>query len=135
MDYKQKYLKYKQKYLNLLKSQKGGEPFLMDILASQVFSYLFERNQRLLQLIYTRRQTTTILPLDNFILNYQNRLNLLSKSSLTIFLITILVNSETINPINKLKLTNRILSRTNNYQYLNQLIQTIYMIMIKKLVQ
>ena len=32
MDYKQKYLKYKQKYLNLLKDQKGGKPFLFDLL-------------------------------------------------------------------------------------------------------
>ena len=48
MDYKQKYLKYKQKYLNLLKDQKGGEPFFMDLLAGPVFSYLFERNQKLI---------------------------------------------------------------------------------------
>jgi hypothetical protein len=37
---------YKQKYLKLLKDQKGGEPFLMDLLADPVFLYLFERNQR-----------------------------------------------------------------------------------------
>jgi len=39
----------------LLKDQKGGQPFLMDILAGLAFSYLFERNQRLLQLIYRRQ--------------------------------------------------------------------------------
>ena len=71
MDYKQKYIKYKQKYLNLLKDQKGGEPFLMDILASPVFSYLFERNQRVLQLIYTGRQPFPMPPLGNIILNHK----------------------------------------------------------------
>ena len=54
MDYKQKYLKYKQKYLNLLKDKKGGQPFLTDILAGLAFTYLFKRNRRLLQVIYNR---------------------------------------------------------------------------------
>ena len=80
MDYKQKYIKYKQKYLNLLKDQKGGQPFLMDILAGPVFSYLFERNQRLLQLIYTGIQPDMMQSLEKFTLNHKYRLKLLAGS-------------------------------------------------------
>ena len=112
MDYKQKYQKYKQKYLNLLKSQKGGKPFLMDILPGPVFSYLFERNQRLLQLIYTNRQPVMMQPLGNFTLNHRYRLNLLSRSSISVILATRLVQCEIKNRL-ELQLANRIISRTH----------------------
>jgi len=113
MDYKQKYLKYKHKYLILLRQQKGGEPFLMDILAGPVFSYLFERNQRLLQLIYTNRQPVMIQPLGNFTLNPIYRLNLLSRSSISVLLATRLVQGEIRNTGLELQLANRIISRTH----------------------
>ena len=108
MDYKQKYIKYKQKYLNLLKDQKGGEPFLMDILAGLAFSYLFERNQRLLQLIY-RRQPSQMHQLGNFTLNPKYRLNLLGRSSLSVLLATRLVEGSQ----NRFHLATRIISRTH----------------------
>jgi len=113
MDYKQKYQKYKQKYLNLLKSQKGGEPFLMDILAGPVFSYLFERNQRLLQLIYTNRQPVMMQPLENFTLNHRYRLQLLGRSSISVLLATRLVQGEIRNTGLELRLAKRIISRTH----------------------
>jgi len=113
MDYKQKYFKYKQKYLNLLKSQKGGQPFLMDILAGPVFSYLFERNQRLLQLIYTKTQPVMMQPLENFTLNPMYRLNLLSRSSISVLLATRLAQGEIRNNRLELQLANRIISRTH----------------------
>jgi len=113
MDYKQKYFKYKQKYLNLLKSQKGGEPFLMDILAGQVFSYLFERNQRLLQLIYTKSQHVMMQPLGNFTLNPMYRLKLLSRSSISVLLATRLAQGEIRNNRLELHLAKRIISRTH----------------------
>jgi WD40 repeat protein len=109
MDYKQKYLKYKQKYLRLLKDQKGGQPFLMDLLAGLAFSWLFERNQRLLQLIYTERQSFPMPPLGNIILNHKYRLNLLGRSSLSIVLITRLTEGS---QYKKIQLANRIMSRT-----------------------
>ena len=112
MDYKQKYQKYKQKYLNLLKSQKGGSPFLMDILVGPVFSYLFERNQRLLKLIYTNKQPVMMQPLGNFTLNHRYRLNLISRSGLSILLATRLVQCEIRNRL-ELHLANRIISRTH----------------------
>ena len=108
MDYKQKYLKYKQKYLNLLKDQKGGEPFLMDLLAGPVFLYLFERNQRLLQLIYIR-QPVMMHQLGNFTLNPKYRLNLLGRSSLSVLLATRLVGESQ----NRFHLATRIISRTH----------------------
>jgi WD40 repeat protein len=110
MDYKQKYLKYKQKYLNFLKDQKGGEPFLMDILAGQVFSYLFERNQRQLQFIYTRRLPFMMQPLGNFTLNPRYRLKLLGGSGLSVMLATRLIEGL---QNNRLKLAKRILSHTH----------------------
>jgi len=113
MDYKQKYFKYKQKYLNLLKSQKGGQPFLMDILAGPVFSYLFERNQRLLQLIYTNRQPVMMQPLGNFTLNHRYRLQLLGRSSISVLLATRLAQGEIRNNRLELQLANRIISRTH----------------------
>jgi WD40 repeat protein len=113
MDYKQKYLKYKQKYLRLLKDQKGGQPFLMDILAGLVFSYLFERNQRLLQLIYTGRQPVMMQPLGNITLNHKYRLILLGRSSLSVLLATRLVQSDRRNYGFELQLAKRIMSRTN----------------------
>jgi len=113
MDYKQKYLKYKHKYLILLRQQKGGEPFLMDILAGQVFSYLFERNQRLLQLIYTNIQHVMMQPLGNFTLNPMYRLKLLSRSSLSVLLATRLAQGEIRNTRLELKLAKRIISRTH----------------------
>ena len=119
MDYKQKYLKYKQKYLKLLKDQKGGEPFLMDILASQVFSYLFERNQRLLQLIYTRRAPVMMQPLVNFTLNHRYRLELLGRSGLSILLTTRLVEGLQNNRL-KLQLAKRILSHTHKLPEISQ---------------
>ena len=109
MDYKQKYLKYKQKYLNLLKSQKGGEPFLMDILAGQVFSYLFEKNQRQLQLFYTGGLPVMVQPLGNFTLNPRYRLKLLGRSSISVILATRLLQGEIRK--GKLQLANRIVSR------------------------
>jgi len=119
MDYKQKYLKYKQKYLNLLKSQKGGKPFLMDILAGPVFLYLFERNQRRLQLIYNR-QPDMMQPLGNFTLNPRYRLNLLSRSSLSILLATRLAQGEIRNTKLELQLANRIISRTHKLPEISQ---------------
>jgi len=120
MDYKQKYLKYKQKYLNLLRDQKGGEPFLMDILAGQVFSYLFERNQRLLQLIYTNRQPVMIQPLENFTLNHRYRLQLLGRSSISVLLATRLAQGEIRNIRLELHLANRIISRTHKLPKISQ---------------
>ena len=93
MDYKQKYLKYKQKYLQLLRDQKGGEPFLMDLSVSQVFSYLFERNQRQLRIFYNIRAPVMMQPLGNFTLNPRYRSKLLSRSSLIIVLVTRLLQS------------------------------------------
>jgi WD40 repeat protein len=113
MDYKQKYLKYKQKYLRLLKDQKGGKPFLMDILAGQVFSYLFERNQRQLQLIYTGGLPVMMQPLGNFTLNPKYRLNLLGRSGLSVMLAKILVQGKIRNNRLELQLANRIISRTH----------------------
>ena len=110
MDYKQKYLKYKQKYLILLKDQKGGQPFLMDILAGLAFSWLFERNQRLLQLFYTGRQPVMMQPLGNITLNHKYRLNLLGRSCLSILLATRLMEGF---QINRLQLAKRIMSRTH----------------------
>jgi WD40 repeat protein len=109
MDYKQKYLKYKQKYLRLLKVQKGGEPFLIDILAGLAFSYLFERNQRLLQLIYTGSQPIMMQPLGNFTLNHKYRLNLFGRSGLSVLLATRLVGESQ----NRFHLATRIISRTH----------------------
>jgi len=113
MDYKQKYLKYKQKYLNLLKVQKGGQPFLMDLLAGLVFSYLFERNQRLLQLFYTGRQPVMMQPLGNFTLNPKYRLELLGRSGLSVMLATRLVQGKISSKMLKLQLAKRILSKTH----------------------
>ncbi len=110
MDYKQKYFKYKQKYLRLLKDQKGGEPFLMDILAGQVFSYLFERNQRKLRIFYTGGLPVMVQPLGNFTLNPKYRLKLLGSSGLSILLATRLVEGF---QDNRLKLAKRILTRTH----------------------
>jgi hypothetical protein len=110
MDYKQKYLKYKQKYLNLLKDQKGGEPFLMDILAGPVFSYLFERNQRQLRIFYNVRAPVMMQPLGNFTLNNQYRLKLLGISGLSITLARRLVEGS---KINRFQLAKRILSHTH----------------------
>jgi WD40 repeat protein len=107
MDYKQKYLKYKQKYLNLLKDQKGGKPFLMDLLAGLVFSYLFERNQRQLQLIYTGRQPVMMQPLGNFTLNLKYRLILLGRSGLSIVLATRLVEIDRRNRLVEIDSRNR----------------------------
>jgi len=113
MDYKQKYLKYKHKYLNLLKDQKGGQPFLTDILAGLAFSWLFERNQRLLQLIYTGRQSVMMQPFRHFTLNHKYRLNLLGTSGLSILLATRLVQSDRRNNKLELQLAKRIMSRTH----------------------
>jgi WD40 repeat protein len=113
MDYKQKYLKYKQKYLRLLKDQKGGQPFLVDILAGLAFSWLFERNQRHLQLIYTGIQPVMMQPLGNITLNHKYRLNLLGISGLSIILTTRLVQSDRRNNKLELQLAKRIMSRTN----------------------
>jgi WD40 repeat protein len=110
MDYKQKYLKYKQKYLKLLRVQKGGQPFLMDILAGQVFSYLFERNQRILQLIYTGKQSVPMQPLEKFTLNHKYRLKLLAGSGLSVLLARRLIEGF---QNNGLGLAKRILSRTH----------------------
>ena len=112
MDYKQKYLKYKQKYLNLLRVQKGGEPFLTDIIAGLVFSYLFERNQRQLQLILTGRSPVMVQPFGNFTLNPKYRLEILSRSGLSIVLATRLVQSDRRNGF-ELQLAKRILSKTH----------------------
>jgi len=120
MDYKQKYQKYKQKYLNLLKSQKGGQPFLMDIFAGPVFSYLFERNQRLLQLFYTNRQPVMMQPLGNFTLNPMYRLNLLSRSSISVLLATRLTQDKIRNSKLELQLANRIISRTHKLPEISQ---------------
>ena len=104
MDYKQKYFKYKQKYLNLLKDQKGGEPFLIDFSAKQVYLWLFAKNQRQLDFIFTGRQISfTMPPLENITLNHQHRLSLLTKGSLSVVLASKLVP--------KKYLARRILSR------------------------
>ena len=110
MDYKQKYLKYKQKYLRLLKDQKGGEPFLMDLLASQVFSYLFERNQRQLRIFYNIRPPVMVQPLGNFTLNPKYRLKLLAGSGLSMVLATRLAQSNRRNGL-ELQLAKRIMGR------------------------
>jgi WD40 repeat protein len=107
MDYKQKYLKYKQKYLRLLKDQKGGEPFLIDLSAKQAYLWLFNKNQRQLELIFTRRQITFTMPLGNITLNHQYRLGLLTKGSLSVILVSRLVGVERRN----MQLEKRILSR------------------------
>ena len=112
MDYKQKYLKYKQKYLRLLRDQKGGQPFLIDILARLAFSYLFERNQRLLQLFYTGRQPVMMQPFRHFTLNHKYRLKLLG-ISLSIVLAPRLVQSDRRNNRLELQLVKRIMSRTH----------------------
>jgi len=113
MDYKQKYLKYKQKYLNLLKDQKGGQPFLTDIIAGLVFSYLFEKNQRQLQLILTGRSPVMVQPFGNFTLNHKYRLILLGRSGLSILLATKLVQSDRRNIRLELQLAKRIMGRTH----------------------
>ena len=85
MDYKKKYLKYKQKYLNLLKDQKGGEPYLIDLLAKKALLWLFAKNQRQLEFIFTGRQISfTMPPLENITLNHKYRLSLLTKGSLSV---------------------------------------------------
>ena len=96
-------------YLKLLKDQKGGEPFLMDILAGQVFSYLFEKNQRQLRIFYTRGLPVMVQPLGNFTLNPKYRLKLLGRSSISVILATRLLQGEIRN--GKLQLANRIVSR------------------------
>ena len=78
MDFKQKYLKYKQKYLKMLRDQKGGEPFLIDLQAKQAYLWLFAKNQRQLQLIFTWRSIRPMPPLGNIRLNYQHRTSLLA---------------------------------------------------------
>ena len=104
MDYKQKYFKYKQKYLNLLKDQKGGEPFLIDFSAKQVYLWLFAKNQRQLDFIFTGRQISfTMPPLENITLNHKYRLSLLTKGSLSVVLASKLVPNK--------YLARRILSR------------------------
>ncbi len=92
----------------MLKDQKGGQPFLMDILAGLAFSYLFERNQILLQLIY-RRQPVQMHQLGNFTLNPKHRLNLLGRSGLSVLLATRLVGESQ----NRFHLATRIISRTH----------------------
>jgi WD40 repeat protein len=94
MDYKQKYFKYKQKYLNLLREQKGGEPFLIDISAKPAYLWLFNKNQRQLELIFTRRQITFTMPLETITLNPKHRLDLLTKGSLSVVLVSRLVGLE-----------------------------------------
>jgi WD40 repeat protein len=94
MDYKQKYFKYKQKYLRLLKDQKGGEPFLIDISAKPAYLWLFNKNQRQLKLIFTRRQITFTMPLETITLNPKHRLDLLTKGSLSVVLVSRLVGLE-----------------------------------------
>jgi WD40 repeat protein len=84
----------------------------MDILAGLAFSYLFERNQRLLQLIY-RRQPAQIHQLGNFTLNPKYRLNLLGRSSLSVLLATRLVQSDRRNYGFELQLAKRIMSCTH----------------------
>jgi len=97
---------YKQKYLKMLRDQKGGEPFLSDILALPAYSWLFMKNQRQLQLIFTGRSISPIPPLVNIRLNPQHRLSLLAKGSLPLYLAFRLVG-----PGNQ-RLAKRIMSRT-----------------------
>ena len=80
----------------------------MDILAGLAFSYLFERNQILLQLIY-RRQPVQMHQLGNFTLNPKHRLNLLGRSGLSVLLATRLVGESQ----NRFHLATRIISRTH----------------------
>ena len=94
MDYKQKYFKYKQKYLKLLKDQKGGESFLINLQANQAYLWLFNKNQKQLELIFTRRQITLKMPLGNITLNHQHQLGLLTKGSLSVLLVSRLVGLE-----------------------------------------
>ena len=87
MDYKQKYLKYKQKYFKLLKDQKGGEPFLSDVLASLAFSWLFAKHQRKFQLIFTGKQLQPMPPLGNITLNHKLRLKIIRGDGLYALLV------------------------------------------------
>ena len=112
MDYKQKYFKYKQKYLKLLKDQKGGESFLINLQANQAYLWLFNKNQKQLELIFTRRQITLTMSLGNITLNHQHRLGLLTKGSVNILLVSRLVQNDRINNRLELQLATRIMSCT-----------------------
>jgi len=114
MDYKQKYLKYKQKYLKLLKDQKGGEPFLSDILTSLVFSWLFAKNQRHLELFFfPRRHSTLRMPsLGNITLNHKLRLSAIARGSFSVELAKRFVKSS-------YYLAKLILSRVNKVQVIS----------------
>ena len=111
MDYKQKYLKYKSKYLNLLKDQKGGKPFLSDILAQPAYLWLFYKNQKQLEYIFSQRPISfNRLLLENIRLNYYHRLSLIAKSGLSLTLASRLVNQDII----AYRLKKYILSRLHN---------------------
>ena len=111
MDYKQKYLKYKSKYLNLLKDQKGGKPFLSDILAQPAYLWLFIKNQKQLEYIFSQRPISfNRLLLENIRLNYYHRLSLISKSGLSLTLASRLVNQDRI----AYRLAKHIISRLHN---------------------
>ena len=106
MDYKQTYLKYKQKYSKLLKDQKGGEPFLTDLQAKQAYLWLFAKNQRQLQLIFGQNPIRLLLPLGNITLNHQHRLSLMTKGYLSV-----LLSSRLIGPVrlgNNIKLMHQL---------------------------
>ena len=122
MDYKQKYLKYKQKYLRLLRDQKGGKPFLSDILTSLVFSWLFVKNQRHLELFFfPRRHSTLRMPsLGNITLNHKLRLSAIARGSFSIELAKRFVKSSYYSR-SELQLAKRILSRVNKVQVISPL--------------
>lgn len=78
--------------------------FLIDLLAKQAQLWLLNKNQRQLELIFTRRQNTLTMPLGNITLNHQHRLRLLAKGGLSVLLVSRLLISR------NMQLAKRILS-------------------------
>ena len=114
MDYEQKYLKYKQKYLKMLNDQKGGEPFLSDIATALAHLWLFLKNRRELARFYHARQLQLPIPipLENILLTRRHRLHLIPKSGLSVILVRRLFHSISYDGLQfNRQLMGRILSR------------------------
>jgi len=115
MDYEQKYLKYKQKYLKMLNDQKGGEPFLSDIATALAHLWLFLKNRRELTRFYRRQLPIPIplpIPLQNIILTPKHRVGLIPKSGLSVLLVRRLFHSRSYDGLQfNRQLMGRILSR------------------------
>jgi WD40 repeat protein len=113
MDYEQKYLKYKQKYLKMLNDQKGGEPFLSDIATALAYLWLFLKNRREFARFYQRQLPIPIpIPLQNIILTPRHRVHLIPKSGLSVLLVRRLFHSRSYDGLQfNRQLMGRVLSR------------------------